>query len=62
MSYVRSVYVLCLRGNTGNTGNPYLGIFYATAHKMKFSIKDFFTCTEEILSGKPHFVGSENPR
>ena len=36
-----------------------------TAQKMKFSIKDFFSecdqiCTEEILSGKLHFLCSVN--
>ena len=30
-----------------------------TAQKMKFSIKDFFTFTKEILNGKLHFLCSD---
>ena len=30
-----------------------------SAQKMKFSIKDFFTFTEEILNGKLHFLCSD---
>ena len=30
----------------------------ATLEKMKFSIKDFFTFTEEIVNGKLHFLCS----
>ena len=32
--------------------------FIATAQKMKFSIKDFFTFTEKILNRKLHFLCS----
>ena len=31
-----------------------------TAQKIKFSIKDLVTFTEEILNGKLHFLCSEN--
>ena len=31
---------------------------YVTAEKMKFSIRDFFTFSEEILNGKLHFLCS----
>ena len=34
-------------------------IFAIAAQKMKFSIKDLVTFTEEILNGKLHFLFSD---
>ena len=35
-----------------------LGVDATTAEKMKFSMKDFFAFTEEVLNGKLHFLYS----
>ena len=48
-----------------NSENEFSKSTINTAHKMKFSIKDFFpadlvTFTEEILNGNLHFLCSVN--
>ena len=58
-SGVESLRKICQKQNIRETRT---GIFCATAQKMKLSIKDFFTCTEEVVNGKLYFKCSENPR
>ena len=41
--------------STKNNDSNRFGSFSNTAQKMNFSIKDFFTFTEEILNGKLRF-------
>ena len=36
----------------------YVHLIYVTAQKMKFSVKDLVTFTEENLNGKLHFLRS----
>ena len=42
--------------STKNNESNRFGSFSNTAQKMNFSIKDFFTFTEEILNGKLRFL------